>query len=96
MILLQWNDQCEEVFESVKEVLRALPAMQALDWDKVFYVNLSMGKDAIGAMLLQKGIENQYMKPIFCASRVKTMDFLEIELIMVSVVFACWRFCHYL
>ena len=95
----QWNDQCEEVFESVKEVPGALPAMEALDWDKVFYVNPSMGEDATKAVLLQNGIENQYMKPVYCASRVKMVverALSKIELIMVSVMFACRRFCHYL
>ena len=49
---LQWSDQCEEVFQNVKEALGAMPAMQARDWKKVFYVNPSVGGDAIGAMLL--------------------------------------------
>ena len=96
---LQWSDQCEEVFQNVKEVLGAMPAMQAPDWEKVFYVNPSVGGDAIGAMLLQKGKESQYMKPVYCASRVKTVAeraLSEIELVMVSVVFACRRFRHYL
>ena len=39
-------------------MLGALPAMQAPSRDKVFYVNLSIREDAIGAMLLQKGTEN--------------------------------------
>ena len=58
-----------------------------------------MGGDAIGAMLLQKGKGSQYMKPVYCASRVKIVDeraLSEIELVMVSVVFACRRFHHYL
>ena len=65
---LQWNDQCEEVFQSVKEVLGAMPAMQAPNWEEVFYVNPSVGEDAIGAMLLQKGKGSQYMKPVYEAS----------------------------
>ena len=96
---LQWSDQCEEVFQNVKEVLGAMPTMQAPDWNQVLYVNPSVGGDAIGAMLLQKGKESQYMKPVYCASRVKTVAeraLSEIELVMVSVVFACRRFCHYL
>ena len=39
------------------------------------------------------------MKPIYCASRVKTVverALSEIELVMVNVVFACRRFRHYL
>ena len=49
---LQWDEKCEEVFQSFKEVLGAMPAMQDLDWEQVFYVNTSVGEDAIGAMLL--------------------------------------------
>ena len=49
---LEWNDQCKEVFQNVKEVLGAMLAMQAYDWEQVFYVNPSIGEDAIGALLL--------------------------------------------
>ena len=96
---LEWNNQYKEVFQNVKEVLGAMLAMQALDWEQVFYVNPLVGEDSIGSMLLQKGKGNQYMKPVYCASRVKSMAeraLLEIEPVMVSVIFACRRFCHYL
>ena len=73
--------------------------MQAFNWEQVFYVNPSMGEDAVGAILLQRGKGSQYMRPIYYASRVKTVaerTLSEVELVMVSVVFACRRFCHYL
>ena len=79
----------------MKEVLGAMPAMQAPNWEEVFYVNPSLGEDAIGAMLLQKGKGSQYMKPVYCANRVKTVAkraLSEIELVMVSIVFACQCF----
>ena len=95
---LEWNNQCKEVFQNLKEVLGAMPAMQAPDWEQVFYVNPSAGEDAIGAMLLQKGKGSQYMKPVYCASRVKSVAeraLSKIELVMVSVIFACRFFRHY-
>ena len=49
---LKWSEECESTFQNVKEVLGA---MQAPDFELVFYVNPSVGEDAIGAMLLQKG-----------------------------------------
>ncbi|MCO5559843.1 hypothetical protein L7F22_013447 [Adiantum nelumboides] len=73
--------------------------MQAPDWEKEFYVNPSVGDDAIGAMLLQRGKESQYMKPVHYASRVKTLherDYSKIELVMTSMVYACRRLRHYL
>ncbi|MCO5552989.1 hypothetical protein L7F22_006509 [Adiantum nelumboides] len=68
---LVWNEECEAVFQNVKEIFGGLPAIQAPDWEQVFYVNPSVGEDAIGAMLLQKGKKNKYMRPVYCASRVK-------------------------
>ena len=58
-----------------------------------------MGEDAIAAMLLQKGKESHYMRPIYCASRVKLPkegSFSEVELVLASVVYACRGFHHYL
>ncbi|MCO5603002.1 hypothetical protein L7F22_057144 [Adiantum nelumboides] len=46
-------------------------------------------------MLLQRGKESQYMKPVHYASRVKILnerDYSEIELVMTSMVYACRRF----
>ena len=83
----------------MKDVLGAMRAMQAPNWEEVFYVNPSVRDDAIGAMLLQKGKGSQYMRPVYCASRVKMVaerTLSEVELVMVSVVFACRRFRHYL
>ncbi|MCO5548812.1 hypothetical protein L7F22_002274 [Adiantum nelumboides] len=96
---LQWSNECEEVFQRIKEVLGSLPTMQAPNWDKEFYVNPSVGEDAIGAMLLQQGTNFHYMKPIYCASKVKLevkRHYTDVELIMVSVVYACRRFRRYL
>ena len=76
----------------MKEVLGAMPAMQAPNWEQPFYVNPSVGEDAIGAMLLQRGKGSQYMRPVYCTSRVKLeaeKKLLEVELVMVSMVFAC-------
>ncbi|MCO5592847.1 hypothetical protein L7F22_046851 [Adiantum nelumboides] len=50
-------------------------------------------------MFLLRGRESQYMKPVHYASKVKTLhekDYLEIELVMTSMVYACRRFMHYL
>ena len=48
-----------------------LPAMQAPNFEKIVYVNPSVGEDAIGAMLLQKVKGSHYMRPVYCASMVK-------------------------
>lgn len=95
---LEWKNECDIVFQNVKEVLGGLPTMQAPDWEKTFYVNPSVEEDAIGAMLLQKGKGSHYMRLVYYASRVKLVverAYSKIDLLMVSVVYACRRFRHY-
>ncbi|MCO5574237.1 hypothetical protein L7F22_028019 [Adiantum nelumboides] len=94
---LQWSNECEEAFQGIKEFFGSLSTTQAPNWDKEFYVNPSVGEDVIGAMLLQQGNNSHYMKPIYCASRLKLeaeRDYTDVELIMVSVVYVCRRFRH--
>ena len=66
--------------------------MEAPNWKQVFYVNFSLGEDSIDTLLLQRAKGSQCMHPIYCASRVKLvvveMTLLEIDFVMVSVVFA--------
>ena len=50
-------------------------------------------------MLFQNGKDSQYMKPIYCDNSVNTMAkraLFNIEMVMVSVVFAWKCFSHYL
>ena len=89
---LQWDEECEGVFEKVKEVLGGLSSVQAPDFSQTFYVNPSFGPDAVGAILMQKGEGSRYMKPVYYASRVKTeaeRRYTEAELVLSSLVYAC-------
>ena len=40
-------------------------------WDQVFYLSLSVGLHAIGAVLMQKGAKQSYMRPVFYVSKTK-------------------------
>lgn len=62
------------MFNRVKEVLREIAYVKALDFSQTFYVNPSFGPDAIGAILLQRGEESRYMRAVYYASRVKTEE----------------------
>ena len=61
---LQWNEDCEAVFNQVKEVLSEIACVKAPDFAQMFYVNPSFGPDAIGAILLQRGEGSRYMRLI--------------------------------
>ena len=49
---LQWNEECEVVFNQVKEVLSEIAYVNAPDFAQMFYVNPSFGPDAVGVIFL--------------------------------------------
>lgn len=61
-------------------------------------MNPLVGKDALGAILFQKGKISHYLRPIYSARRVKLAgerSYSKLDIIM-SVVYACRRFHQYL
>lgn len=96
---LQWTSECGEVFEAVKEIVGRVSSIKAPDFNKTFYVNPSVGPDALGAILLQQGEQSRYMRPVFFPSRVKSeaeKRYSAAESVLASFVFACKRFRNYL
>ena len=59
----------QNAFEEVKDRLSTLPILMPPNWDQPFYVSLSVGVEAVGAVLMQKGIKQSYMHPIYYISR---------------------------
>ena len=41
--------------------------------DQPFYVSLSVGVEAVGVVLMQKGTKESYMRPIYYISRKRSM-----------------------
>ena len=47
----------QNAFDEVKDRLSTLPILMPPNWDQPFYVSLSVGVEAVGAVLMQKGIK---------------------------------------
>lgn len=51
---LVWEEESEECFQNVKQVISTLLVIMPLCWDQEFYVNPSVGSDSIGAVLCKR------------------------------------------
>ena len=56
-----WDEASEQCFKEVKEVLSSLPTIAPPNWEQVFFVNLSIGEDTLGALLMQKDKKSSFM-----------------------------------
>ena len=93
----QWNEEAQQAFERIKEILCQLPVVSPPNREDDFYVALAVGTVAIGAVLLQKVSRNY--KPIYFESRVMgpgEMAYTEAEQWVLALIFACRKFKIYL
>ena len=88
---LFWDDEIKDSFNEMKKVLGSLPTILPLCWDEDFYVNLSVGMDSIGAMLMQKDPKTSLMRPIYFTKRVmkeSENDYTSVEKMVLALMFA--------
>ena len=68
---LNWSEELEEYFCSIKQVLSSLPTLMPPCFDQSFYVNPSVGAEIVSTTtLLQQDPHSSKMKPMYFASRV--------------------------
>ena len=53
-----WTDKCQQAFEMLKHFLQANPVLVAPDPSKPFMLMVDASEDAMGAVLMQEGIDN--------------------------------------
>ncbi|MCO5551417.1 hypothetical protein L7F22_004920 [Adiantum nelumboides] len=83
------SKELEEYFCSIKVVLSELPTLMPLCWEFTFFVSSSVGKETLGAVLLQQDPHSTRMRPVYFASRVMNAlekNYTEAESMMLSLV----------
>ena len=95
-----WSDELEEYFCNIKIILSELPTLMPPCWEYTFFVSSSVGKETVGAVLLQQDPHSsRMMRPIYFASRVMNAlekGYTEAELMMLALIFAVRKFRSYL
>ena len=96
---LVWDGESEECFQNIKEVIGTLPVIMPPTWGDTFYVNPSVGSEALGAVLLQRDPKTHLMRPVYFVSRVMKeteKNYTAAEQMVQALMFATQRFCSYL
>ncbi|MCO5579961.1 hypothetical protein L7F22_033828 [Adiantum nelumboides] len=94
-----WSKELEEYFCSIKVVLSELPTLMPPCWEFTFFVSSSVGKETLGAVLLQQDPHSTRIRPVYFASRVMNAlekNYTEAESMMLSLIFAIRKFRSYL
>jgi hypothetical protein len=97
-IKYQWNDECQQSLDILKEKMVTMPILVFPDWSKEFHVHVDASAITLGAVLTQPG-EGDIDHPIAFASR-KLSDsehnYNTTEREGLAMVYALQKFRHYL
>ncbi|GJV93272.1 reverse transcriptase domain-containing protein [Tanacetum coccineum] len=95
--VFDFNKECIEAFESLKEKLTNTPIMVSLDWSQPFKLMCDASDFTIGAVLGQR--EGKHFRPIHFASKTLNnaqQNYMVTEKELLDVVFAFDKFRSYL
>ena len=88
-----WNNHHQSVFQTLKELVSSAPVLRHFDPGKPTVIQTDASAKGLGSCLLQEG------QPVAYVSRALTdaeTRYAQCEKELLSVVFACERFCHYI
>jgi hypothetical protein len=94
----QWNDECQQSLDILKEKMVTAPILVFPDWSKEFHVHVDASAIALGAVLTQPG-EGDIDHPIAFASRKLSdseQNYNTTEREGLAMVYALQKFRHYL
>ena len=79
--------------------MSSLPTISSPNWEQVFFVNLSVGEDTLGELLMQKVKKLSFMQPIYFASRIlkgAKKGYNSSERMVLALMFVVTKFQSYL
>jgi hypothetical protein len=97
-IKFQWNDECQQSLDILKEKMVTMPILVFPDWSKEFHVHVDASSITLGAVLTQPG-EGDIDHPIAFASRKLSdseKNYNTTEREGLAMVYALQKFRHYL
>eukprot|EP00253_Pinus_taeda_P024101 PITA_24101 len=92
-----WNDNCQQAFETLKEKLSTTPVLKGPNWNLPFHIFTDASDTAVGASLGQK--EESFHYSIYFISKNLTpaeVNYTVTEKEMLAIIHAVNKFQHYI
>ncbi|CAM4669362.1 unnamed protein product [Lepidochelys kempii] len=67
---VQWTGKCQKAFNKLKATLMSDPVLRAPDFDKPFLVTTDASERGVGAVLMQKGPDQEFHPVVFLSKKL--------------------------
>ncbi|CAM5158112.1 unnamed protein product [Eretmochelys imbricata] len=71
---VQWTGKCQKAFNKLKATLMSDPVLRAPDFDKLFLVTTDASERGVGAVLMQKGPDQEFHPVVFLSKKLSERE----------------------
>ncbi|CAM5076925.1 unnamed protein product [Natator depressus] len=71
---VQWTEKCQKAFNKLKATLMSDPVLRAPDFDKPFLVTTDASERGVGAVLMQKGPDQEFHPVVFLSKKLSERE----------------------
>ncbi|CAM4698043.1 unnamed protein product [Lepidochelys olivacea] len=71
---VQWTGKCQKAFNQLKATLMSDPVLRAPDFDKPFLVTTDASERGVGAVLMQKGPDQEFHPVVFLSKKLSERE----------------------
>ncbi|CAM4531345.1 unnamed protein product [Caretta caretta] len=71
---VQWTGKCQKAFNKLKATLMSDPVLRAPDFDKPFLVTTDASERGVGAVLMQKGPDQEFHPVVFLSKKLSERE----------------------
>ncbi|CAM4645913.1 unnamed protein product [Lepidochelys olivacea] len=71
---VQWTGKCQKAFNKLKATLMSDPVLRAPDFDKPFLVTTDASERGVGAVLMQKGPDQEFHPVVFLSKKLSEKE----------------------
>ncbi|CAM4574270.1 unnamed protein product [Lepidochelys olivacea] len=71
---VQWTEKCQKAFNKLKATLMSDPVLRAPDFDKPFLVTTDTSERGVGAVLMQKGPDQEFHPVVFLSKKLSERE----------------------
>jgi hypothetical protein len=93
-----WTEECQQIFDTMKQKMVTAPILVFPDWSKEFHVHVDASSIALGVVLAQLGAGDIDHLLAFASRKLSTteINYTTTEREGLAMVYALYKFCHYL
>ncbi|CAM5167446.1 unnamed protein product [Natator depressus] len=94
---VQWTEKCQKAFNKLKATVMSDPVLRAPDFDKPFLVSTDASERGMGAVLMQKGPDQEFHPVVFLSKKLseRESNWSVTEKECYAIVYALEKLCPY-